>query len=99
MPRRRSGGDAGEPLAEFYRVFARDQGQRRIWLTPCQADKLEDIIEQATRTEGREPRHKVMDFLDQGLPPSPFDDLDSDDFLDLSPPVGVFRRIAVRRSL
>jgi hypothetical protein len=39
--------------------------------------------------------YKIMDFLDQGLPPSPFgdfpfDELDEDDFLDLPPPGGIF---------
>jgi tetratricopeptide (TPR) repeat protein len=89
---RRGGG--GQPLAEFYRIFAAVKGNA-VRLSPFQITRLEDIIDQVTQRKDLGLAYKIMDFLDQGLPPSPFgnlpfDELDEDDFLDLPPPGGIF---------
>jgi tetratricopeptide (TPR) repeat protein len=84
----------GQPLAEFYRILAAAKGNAAR-LSPFQINRLDDIIDQATQRKDLGLAYKVMDFLDQGLPLSPFgdlpfDDLDEDDFLDLPPPSGIF---------
>lgn len=77
---------SGRPLAEFYRIFAAAGGSVNR-LTPFQVDNLEDLVEQAMQRKDLHLAYKIMDFLDQGLPPVPFGN--EDDFLDL-PPGGFF---------
>jgi tetratricopeptide (TPR) repeat protein len=78
---------SGRSLAEFYWIVANAKGDANR-LTPFDGDRLEDIISGALERKDLHLAYKVMDFLDQGMPPMPFDDLDVDDFLDLPPPGG-----------
>src|SRR4051812_25056090 len=63
--------DPGEPLYDFYRIFARNKG-KSVWLTEAETDKLEEILRQASERKDIKLVHRVLDFLEGGLPPMPF---------------------------
>jgi tetratricopeptide (TPR) repeat protein len=91
--------DPGEPLYEFYRVFARVSG-KSIWLKITDTDILEKVIERAGERKDVKLVHKVVNFIEEGTPSVPFyedefDDPFGDPFGDVPPrmPLDVLRDI------
>jgi hypothetical protein len=91
--------DPGEPLYEFYRIFARVSG-KSIWLKITDTDILEKVIERAGERKDVRLVHKVVNFIEEGTPLVPFyedefDDPFDDPFGDVPPgmPLDVLRDI------
>jgi hypothetical protein len=87
--------DPGEPLYEFYRIFARVSG-KSIWLKIPDTEMLEKVIEWAGERKDVKLVHRVVNFIEEGMPSVPFYEEEFDDpFGGLPPgvPLDVLRDI------